>query len=80
MREAAIRSIPYPTPPNCAELVKEALADPDVGVSRAALFVSEHKTVVTPFAGFPQTKDMEMPDQVIDSPPDASAPVKDARN
>ena len=80
MREAAIRSIPYPAPPSCAQLLTEAMADPDVGVSRAALFVSEHKTVVTPFAGLPHRKDMEMPDQVFNVPPDAGAPATSARN
>ncbi len=36
VREAALRAVPEPVPPWCRPLIREALEDPDWGVSRAA--------------------------------------------
>jgi len=46
LREAAIRSIPFPPPTDCATIVTAASQDPDEGVRDAALFVSKHEIVM----------------------------------
>lgn len=66
LREAAIRSVPYPVPPECAALVTAAKADPDAGVRSAVLFVTERKIIVHPPPGFPK----DIPPRVIELPVD----------
>lgn len=69
LREAAIRSVPYPPPSEYGALLASAKSDPDSGVRRAALFVTEHKIIIQPPPGFSK----DFPPTVIQVPPDSPA-------
>lgn len=64
LREAAIRSLVYPVPAECADLVAALKSDPDAGIEAAILFATERKVINRPPPGAPKS----MPAQVIDIP------------
>ena len=72
-REAAIRSIPFPPPAECAAIVTAASQDPDEGVRNAARFVSKHEIVIG--MNFPHGP--KLPPQIIhtDGKPTMSGPA-----
>ena len=66
LREAAIRSVPYPAPVEYAALLASAKSDPDAGVRGAVLFVTEHKIIIRPPPGFSKN----FPPTIINVPSD----------
>jgi len=61
IREAAIYSLPYPIPSDCAVSVNAERSDSDEGIKSAVLFASERKSII--YSSFPN-----VPPQVIQLP------------